>query len=122
MDKKQFLREFYEEVFNTHNVKAAEKYLAEDYIQHNPDVQPGRDGFIRTFEEKFRTVPSFRVEIKRILVDGDMAVVHIHGMGVPGKMESAVADFYRFENDLLAEHWDVVMPIPEHLIGNNNLF
>jgi predicted SnoaL-like aldol condensation-catalyzing enzyme len=122
LTKKEVLQRFYDEVFNGHDADAAAKYLREDYIQHNPGVAQGRDGFIEAFREKFAAVPTFHLDIQRIIVEDDMAVVHIHATGLPGKSESVVVDIYRFQDGLLAEHWDCLMPIKPELIGNNNLF
>ncbi len=122
MDKKAFLNRFYEEVFNGHDAQAAVKYLREDYIQHNPGVGQGRQAFIDAFAGKFQQVPGFKLNVKRIILDGDMAAVHIHAVGLPGENESVVVDIYRFEDGLLAEHWDCLMPIPKDKIGSNIYF
>ena len=33
---KEVIRKFYQEFFNDHIVESADKYVREDYIQHNP--------------------------------------------------------------------------------------
>ena len=33
---KEVIRNFYQEFFNDHIVESADKYVREDYIQHNP--------------------------------------------------------------------------------------
>jgi predicted SnoaL-like aldol condensation-catalyzing enzyme len=122
MTNKEILMAFYEEVFNGHNADAARKYLREDYIQHNPGVGQGREAFIEAFRKKFEQVPHFHLDVKRIIVEGDMAAVHIHATGLPGKNESVVVDIYRFRDGLLAEHWDCLMPIPQDMLGNDIYF
>lgn len=122
MTHKETLQAFYDEVFNGHDADAARKYLREDYIQHNPGVGQGREAFIEAFRQKFTKVPTFHLAVKRILVDGDMAAVHIHATGLPGQSESVVVDIYRFQDGLLAEHWDCLMPIPQAMIGNEIYF
>ncbi|MEG1875642.1 MAG: ester cyclase [Angelakisella sp.] len=122
MAKADIIQSFYKEVFNEHNAQAAEKYIVKNYIQHNPGLGQGRKCFIEAFAEKFRQVPSFRLDIVRIIEQGDMVAVHLHAIGEPGISEAAVVDFYRFEGEMIAEHWDVLMPIPSKLIGNNNIF
>jgi len=37
------------EVIEAHHTELAETYLAEDYIQHNPNVPTGRAAFIKLF-------------------------------------------------------------------------
>ena len=41
--------EFHNNVFIAKNASAAFNYLEEDYIQHNPNVPTGREGFINAF-------------------------------------------------------------------------
>ena len=60
---------------------------------------------------KFDGSPDARFEIQRILVDGDLAMVHVSASG-PGRPDAAVADIYRFENGRIVEHWDVLQPVP----------
>jgi len=122
MSHDEWIRAFYEEVFNRHDAQAAAKYMRADYIQHNPGVGQGRDAFIAAFTEKFKKVPQFHLEIKRIIVQDDMAAVHLRASGLPDGSESVVCDFYRFEDGLLAEHWDVLMPIPKDLENKDSLF
>lgn len=124
MDVKQFIRDFYEEVFNAHNTQAAHKYIAPGYIQHNPGVAQGLEGFVRAFDAKFRDMPPehFQLHIRRLICEGDMIAVHLHAVGVPGEQESAVVDIYRLENGMLAEHWDVLMPLTAQQIRDGRMF
>src|SRR5262245_21854438 len=57
--------------------EAFERYVAEDYVQHNPTAENGRENAIALLE-KFVSAPGFRHSIKRIIVDGDLAVTHMH--------------------------------------------
>jgi predicted SnoaL-like aldol condensation-catalyzing enzyme len=45
--------QLWREVIQAHHTELAEKYLAEDYIQHNPNVPTGRAAFLKVFS----TVP-----------------------------------------------------------------
>ena len=47
MTNKEVVAAMYKEFFNDHDVNAALKYVKEDYIQHNPTVDQGRDGLLR---------------------------------------------------------------------------
>jgi predicted SnoaL-like aldol condensation-catalyzing enzyme len=40
----------------------------------------------------------------------------------PGTKGLAVVDIFRIENGKIAEHWDVIQPIPEHSLNNNSMF
>lgn len=124
MDVKQFINDFYENVFNAHNTAAAAAYIDRDYIQHNPGVGQGLEGFVRAFDAKFQDMPPehFQLKIQRIIHEGDMVAVLLHAIGIPGQNESAVVDIYRLENGLIKEHWDVLMPLSAQQMRDNKLF
>lgn len=101
--------------------RAFESYVsAEKYTQHNPGLPDGREAAIVALEPKFGNVNA-RFEIKRILVDGDLAVVHVRAFPSGGN-EAAVADFYRIEGGQIVEHWDVLQLVPEGSANSNTMF
>lgn len=103
-----FARLFYAEK----NVRAAFiAHVAPDYIQHNPGLPDGREAAIAALEPKFSD-PKASFEVKRILVDGNHAMIHLHARPEPGARGAAVADLYRLENGRIVEHWDVIQPVP----------
>jgi predicted SnoaL-like aldol condensation-catalyzing enzyme len=91
---------------------AMEKYVSADhYTQHHPGLPDGRDAAIRTYEPIFRD-PNTRIEVQQVLVDGDLAVVHMIGHRSPTDPGSRVINIFRFENDKIVEHWDSTEPLP----------
>ncbi|MFE8585331.1 nuclear transport factor 2 family protein [Sphingomonas sp. NCPPB 2930] len=87
------------------------RYVVPDYIQHNPGLADGREAAVAALAPKFAT-PGARFDVKRIIVDGDMAVIHLHGRTDPASAGGAVADIYRLKDGKIAEHWDVIQPMP----------
>jgi hypothetical protein len=49
--------QLWREVIQAHHTELAEKYLAEDYIQHNPNVPTGRAAFLKVFSSVPPTNP-----------------------------------------------------------------
>jgi len=45
----KFVLDWWREVIQSRHVELAPKYQAEDYIQHNINIQTGRDGFVKFF-------------------------------------------------------------------------
>lgn len=52
MTNKELVLEFYDKVFNGHDLSDLGRYMREDYRQHSPEVADGREGF-RAFAEGF---------------------------------------------------------------------
>jgi hypothetical protein len=48
---KRLVYDFWREVFEAGHMDLAEKYMAEGYIQHNPNVPTGRAAFIEFFSK-----------------------------------------------------------------------
>ncbi len=111
LDNKEIIRRFYQEFFNDHDVDAALRYVREDYIQHNPGVAQGRAGIMEGFREKFKAEPTFHLEIKLMIAEGDMVAVYLKNVAPEGNTKCRVVDIYRLQDGMLAEHWDVLQPV-----------
>ena len=109
MNNKEIVTKFIEECFNQKNLIEIEKYMNADYIQHNPTVAQGRDGFVDFAQNRFfQMFPDLRLIVKHCYEDGDIVVCHNHAILKPGEVENIVFDVYRLENGRLAEHWDCI--------------
>jgi predicted SnoaL-like aldol condensation-catalyzing enzyme len=95
--------------------------VVEDYRQHNPGIADGRAAAVAALAPKFDASPDARFEVQRILVDGDLAMVHVKASR-PGAPDAAVADIYRFESGRIVEHWDVLQPIPADAAHDHPMF
>ena len=102
--------------------EAVTKYQGPYYRQHNPSATDGSEAFIGFMEWFMQTYPSFQMELKRIIVEGDLVVTHSHLIRAPGERGLAVVDIFRLENGKIVEHWDVVQEIPETSANNNTMF
>lgn len=100
---------------------AFERYVAPDYIQHNANILDGREPAIAALEPMFKTEGS-RFDIKRIVVDGDMAVIHLHGRAGATGNGGTVADIYRLKNGRIVEHWDILQPIADKTVNPHAYF
>ncbi len=118
---KQLVKGVFEDFFNAHDITSADRYLHPDYIQHDFDVPPGRDGFKECFTHVFEMFPQFHVTILHIIEEGDMIAMHGYGVTDPGKIEVLVVDTYRVKDGLLYEHWGTVQPLPQEQFGNPKL-
>jgi predicted SnoaL-like aldol condensation-catalyzing enzyme len=122
MDNRAIVTDFARLFYTDRNVRAAfEAHVSEFYIQHNPGLPDGREPAIVALTPKFaKEGASF--EIKRILVDGNMAVIHVHAKPEPASRGAAVVDMYRLEKGKIVEHWDVIQPVPEQSQNAHPMF
>ena len=119
---KKVVVDFYEKALNQKDFDAAAKSFGPRYVQHNPTGGDGPEAFrkfIAFLKEKF---PNSRNEIKRVIAEGDMVVLHVHSVRTPGERGRAIAEFFKLEDGKIVEHWDVIQDIPEKSANQNTMF
>jgi predicted SnoaL-like aldol condensation-catalyzing enzyme len=114
--------DFYEAGVNRRDYAAAVRHLGDRYIQHDPNVSDGPEGFRELFTFMGANFPKFRVEIKRVFVEGDMVAVHVRSFDGPTPNGEAGVDIFRLEGGKIVEHWDVIQPIPDSIPHANTMF
>ncbi|MDW3036878.1 MULTISPECIES: ester cyclase [Bacillus cereus group] len=119
---KKMVVDFYNEVFNKHNIDIIPKYVSEDYKQHNPFVADGRKAFMDFFKEDFVKNPNSSAEIKRVVAEGDTVALHVHSRTNSQDKGVAIVDIFRIEDGKIVEHWDVIQEIPNEAANNNTMF
>lgn len=102
--------------------EAMDRYVAEGYIQHNPKMPTGKAAATKAFIALAANMKGLTIEVKRVVAEGDMVAVHSKGSRFPGDRGVAVMDFYRLENGLIIEHWDVIQDVPETAANSNGMF
>jgi predicted SnoaL-like aldol condensation-catalyzing enzyme len=115
----KFMTEFYLE---KRVREAFETWVEPGYIQHNPMAATGREAAIAFLEPFLRDHPDTTYSIKRIIADGNLVAVHSHARFTPGDRGLAVVDILRVDHCKIAEHWDVVEPVPEKSANSNGMF
>ncbi len=102
--------------------EAYETWVAPDYKQHNPNATDGRDAAIAFLEPFYQRNPTHRMTVKRVLVDGDLFAVHLHGQTGPDDRGAAAVDILRVKDCKIVEHWDVTQAVPEKSANPNGMF
>ena len=113
---------FYKTAYEGNPKKAVEQYVGEEYIQHNPDVANGPEGFINYFERMQQEYPDKSIEFVRCIAEGDLVALHTHQTW-PGNDQYVTMDFFRFdENGKIIEHWDAIQQIPKDSKNQNKMY
>jgi predicted SnoaL-like aldol condensation-catalyzing enzyme len=114
---------FYELIFVQHRVaEAFDLYGGEGYIQHSPGSPDGRAAVEAALTPYFEANPQARSEIKRVVAQGDLVVLHVHAKSDPIDRGRAVVEIFRVEDGRIVEHWDVIQPIPASAANENSMF
>lgn len=113
---------FYEMAYLGDPQGAVEKYIGSEYIQHNPDVADGLEGFIAYFNRMQTEYPNKSIEFVRCIAEGDLVALHTHQIW-PGNDEYVTMDFFRFDtNGKICEHWDAIQQIPDKSANPNTMY
>jgi len=113
-DNKRLVYDFWREVFEAGHLDEARKYLAETYIQHNPNVPTGRAAFVEffgRFKKPGPISPTVSAPLVAITAEGNIVVLSfVRELPDPRdstkKYTTTWFDMFRIENGKIAEHWD----------------
>jgi predicted SnoaL-like aldol condensation-catalyzing enzyme len=119
---KKIVVDFYNKGLNDKDFDAAAKYFGPRYVQHNPGAANGPEGFKRLVGFLTEKFPNSRNEIKRVIAEGDLVVLHVHSKRSPDDRGRAIVDIFKVENGKIVEHWDVVQDVPEKSANDNTMF
>ena len=111
---KRLVYDFWREVFEAGHMDLAEKYMAETYIQHNPNVPTGRAAFVAFFTQyvKPKTIQArIAAPLVTIVAEGDKVILSFvretaDPKDATRKSTTTWFDMFRIENGKIAEHWD----------------
>ncbi len=114
--------EFYKMAYEGNPGKAVELFVGSEYIQHNPTVENGIEGFIEYFERMQTEYPNKSIEFVRAISENDLVALHTHQIW-PGDDEYVTMDFFRFDSaGKIVEHWDSIQQIPKTSMNKNKMY
>ena len=113
---------FYKAAYEGNPGIAIEQYVSKEYIQHNPDVADGTQGFIDYFERMQKEYPDKSIEFVQCIAEGNLVALHTNQTW-PGNDQYVSMDFFRFdENGKICEHWDSIQQIPKNSANPNKMY
>ena len=123
LTNRQIVERFIDLLYRQGRVREAfETYVHEDYIQHNPLAPDGRAAAIAALEPYFASQPDAVREVHRIIVEGDLAAVHVRARQNPQDRGFAIVDILRLADGKIVEHWDVIQAVPEQSANPHPMF
>jgi len=116
--------DWWREVLQAGHVDLAEKYQAEDYIQHNPGISTGRAAFVTIFGRRApRDIqPALNPAPVIQFAKGPYVVLVWERTAKDAMMNDYKYNFFdvvRVENGKVAEHWDSVFKNPPNANNPN---
>jgi len=113
---------FYRKAYLGNPKGAIKKYVGSEYIQHNPDVANGTQGFVDYFERMQEEYPDKSIEFVRCIAEGDLVALHTHQTW-PDNDHYVTMDFFRFdEHGKICEHWDAIQQVPKETKNENMMW
>lgn len=118
---KELVRAYMDEVWVNRQITAVHKYISADtFIQHNPHLDNGLEALAGFLPHLFNNMmPEGTWEVKRVIAENDLVVVHSLAKATPHALGMAVVDIFRVEGDKIVEHWDVTTDVPEQTVSGN---
>jgi len=111
---KKLVYDMWREFLEGGHLELANKYFAENYMQHNPNAATGRKAlvdFFSKFSKPQAIVDSIKSSVVAIIAEGDLVMLSfVRDMPDPAdkskKYTTTWFDLFRVENGKIAEHWD----------------
>jgi predicted SnoaL-like aldol condensation-catalyzing enzyme len=93
------------DIFRKKDPTAVDRYFAESFVQHDPNLADGL-AEVKSFAAEIASTPVADITIYRTLVDGDFVLLHSRYEGVGRYAGPAIAfDLFRFKDGKIVEHW-----------------
>ena len=105
------------------NVREAySKFVGPGFRHHNPYFEGSAETLMTAMQENARENPNNTLDVKRVIVEGDLVAVHSHVRQNPDDLGGAVVHLFRFEEGLIVELWDLGQPVPEESPNQYGMF
>ncbi|HWL88873.1 MAG TPA: nuclear transport factor 2 family protein [Polyangiaceae bacterium] len=119
---KAMVSEFFEELFNEHDLSAIDTYVASDYIPHSPTIGDGAEAFKQAIMNREAIFPNDHNFIYRVFAENDLVLIHSDVVFTPGGPGQSNLDVFRVADGKIVEHWGEVQSAPATTASGNDMF
>ncbi|WP_367666979.1 nuclear transport factor 2 family protein [Streptomyces sp. DG2A-72] len=109
-------------LFERGDTGVVDRYVRPGLIQHNPLAPDGAKAPKNLGTALHQKFPDAKYDIKRVMSEGDLVLVHSNVVMTPGERGKAVFDIFRFQGGKIAEQWNVAQDVPETSVNGNDMF
>jgi predicted SnoaL-like aldol condensation-catalyzing enzyme len=102
--------------------EAFDTYSSPSFRHHNVYFPGDSAPLAAAMEENARANPEKRYEVKMTIEEGDRVMVFGSVRHKPGEPQYALVHIFRFEDDRIAELWDINQEIPSDSPNRNGAF
>jgi len=112
---KRLVWNMWREFVQGRDIEAADKYLAPEYHQHNPNAETGLAGVKAYFSALGQEKTEVKDHIERLVAitaERDLVTLAFAREGKDGNGEPYTTtwfDMFRIEDGMIVEHWDVAL-------------
>jgi predicted SnoaL-like aldol condensation-catalyzing enzyme len=102
--------------------EAYARFIAPEFRHHNPYFEGSAQALKEGMAADAVQNPGKSLEVKRVIAEGEYVVVYTHIRQKPADRGWAVVHIFRFENNLIAEMWDIGQEIPDKALNQYSMF
>jgi predicted SnoaL-like aldol condensation-catalyzing enzyme len=66
--------------------------------------------------------PKQKVDFKRVIAEGDLVMTEVVQPKTGDMAETVIVDIFRVEDGKIAEHWDVMQPVPANRANKRPMY
>ena len=96
--------------------------VSANFRHHNPYFKGDAKSLKAGMAEAAAKFPNTTLDIQRVFEDDDLVAIHSRVRHSPDTPEISVVHIFRFEDDRVAELWDVGQEAPKDSPNENGLF
>lgn len=102
--------------------EAFERFAAAGLKHHNPWFRGDAQSLMNAMQENAQKNPGKVFEVQRAIREGPLVAVHSRVRQRPDDAGGSVVHIFRFEDEKIAELWDIGQAQPEQMLNEHGMF